>query len=494
MVSARTESRHPIGWLTVGAKHVASALISIVTVVAVSACGHTVVAGRALSARFDPQRVSGLAVSDGPSGPRSDGPAPTGRVVNTDDGSFDRLALLAVNDVESFWKMQYPKSFGEQLKPVSRLVSSDGDELAGYTLCGSPEGNAMYCTIDNSIGWDRSQETGLVPPALPFFGAIGVAGVFAHEYGHAIQFQTGLPIRTATLMKEQQADCYAGVYMRWVADGDSTRFVVSTGDGLNHLLAGLLALRDPQSGSDDPDVFLQQHGTGLDRVSAFQLGFEQGAHACSLIDRAEIDRRRGDLPHNLFDPRSTNSDMPIDQKTLATLGEELEKILQPAKPPALTIGGASCSGGRPAGIAAYCPDTNTVAIDLPALQQIGTPADEHSHRLLQGDNTAISLIASRYVLAIEHERELPLDTPQAAMRTACLTGVTQRVMAQPISLPSGQGLTLGAGDLDEAVAGLLTNGTVASDVNGTPLPAGFTRIAAFRIGILGTADDCFRRF
>jgi len=433
-------------------------------------------------------------VSDGPSGPRSDGPGPIGRVANTDDGSFDRLALLAINDVESFWKMQYPETFGNQLKPVSRLVSSDGDELAGYTLCGSPEGNAVYCTIDNSIGWDRSLETGLVPPALPFFGTIGVAGVFAHEYGHAIQFQTGLPIRTATLMKEQQADCYAGVYMRWVADGDSTRFVVSTGDGLNHLLAGLLALRDPQGESDDPDVLLQQHGTGLDRVSAFQLGFEQGAHACSMIDRAEIQRRRGDLPHNLFDPRSTNSDTPIDQNALATLSEELQKILQAAKPPAFTIGGTSCGTNRPAAIAAYCSDTNTVAIDLPALQQIGAPADEHSHRLLQGDNTAISLIASRYALAVEHEHGLPLDNPQAAMRTACLTGVTQRAMAQPLSLPSGQGLTLGAGDLDEAVAGLLTNGIVASDVHNTPLPAGFTRIAAFRIGILGTADDCFRRF
>lgn len=493
-MSASAQPRHPIERPALGAKGVTVRLISVVAAFFVSACGHTVVAGQPLSARFNPQKVSGLTVSDGPSGPRPDSPAPTGRVANTDDGSFDRLALLAINDVESFWKMQYPKSFGQQLKPVSRLVSSDGNELAGYTLCGSPEGNAVYCTIDNSIGWDRSQETGLVPPALPFFGAIGAAGVFAHEYGHAVQFQAGLPIRSPTLIKEQQADCYAGVYMRWVADGDSARFVVSTGDGLNHLLAGLLAIRDPQGESDDPDALLKQHGTGLDRISAFQIGFEQGARACSAIDRAEIQRRRGDLPRNLFDARSPNSDITIDQSTLATLGEELHKILQPANPPGLTTGGASCDGSRSTAVAVYCPDSNTVAIDLPALQQIGAPADERSHRLLQGDNTAISVIASRYALASEHERGLPLDTPQTAMRTACLTGVAQRGMAQPVSLPSGPGLMLGAGDLDEAVAGLLTNGIVASDVNGTPLPAGFTRIAAFRIGILGTTDDCFRRF
>ena len=67
-------------------------------------------------------------------------------------------------------------------------------------------------------------------------------------------------------------------------------------------------------------------------------------------------------------------------------------------------------------------------------------------------------------------------------------------MAQPMSITSGQGLTLGAGDLDEAIAGLLTNGVVASDVDGATLPAGFTRVSAFRSGLLSDADDCYRRF
>jgi hypothetical protein len=97
-------------------------------------------------------------------------------------------------------------------------------------------------------------------------------------------------------------------------------------------------------------------------------------------------------------------------------------------------------------------------------------------------------------MALEHERGLELGSPTAAMRTACLTGVAQREMAQPISVSAGQELTLGAGDLDEAIAGLLTNGVVASDVNGTTLPAGFTRVSAFRFGLLSDADDCYRRF
>jgi hypothetical protein len=128
------------------------------------------------------------------------------------------------------------------------------------------------------------------------------------------------------------------------------------------------------------------------------------------------------------------------------------------------------------------------------LQQIGTPADERERVLLQGDNTAFSMLTSRYMMALEHERGLSLDTALAAMRTACLTGAAQRKMSEDVRLPSGTQLALGAGDLDEAVSGLLTNPIVASDVNGTPVPSGFTRILAFRIGLLGDADSCYQRF
>ena len=52
----------------------------------------------------------------------------------------------------------------------------------------------------------------------------------------------------------------------------------------------------------------------------------------------------------------------------------------------------------------------------------------------------------------------------------------------------------GAGDIDEAVAGLLTNGLAAGDVNGESVPAGFSRIDAFRVGVLGDAERCYKRF
>jgi hypothetical protein len=47
---------------------------------------------------------------------------------------------------------------------------------------------------------------------------------------------------------------------------------------------------------------------------------------------------------------------------------------------------------------------------------------------------------------------------------------------------------LTAGDLDGAVSGLLTKHPVAGDADGTSVPAGFTRIAAFRSGVAGDMD------
>jgi hypothetical protein len=128
------------------------------------------------------------------------------------------------------------------------------------------------------------------------------------------------------------------------------------------------------------------------------------------------------------------------------------------------------------------------------MQQLGSPADESNYVLLQGDNTALSVLTSRYALAVQHENGDPLDTPVAALRTACLTGVAQAAMADSIATPDGRSLSLTAGDLDEAVAGLLTNGIAASNVENQTVPAGFTRIVAYRSGLSGDRDLCYARF
>jgi hypothetical protein len=147
----------------------------------------------------------------------------------------------------------------------------------------------------------------------------------------------------------------------------------------------------------------------------------------------------------------------------------------------------------------YCPSTNTIAVDLAGLQALGTPTEgfdsDSSGPALQGDNTAYSALTSRFMMALQHERGgVALNTAEAGLRTACLTGVATTKLSKTITTPGGDAVALTAGDLDEAVSGLLTNGLAAGDVNGETVPAGFSRIDAFRVGVLGDVDLCYKRF
>jgi len=184
----------------------------------------------------------------------------------------------------------------------------------------------------------------------------------------------------------------------------------------------------------------------------------------------------------------------ITEDTLKTLMELMGKIFSPKSPPTLVLKAGGCSDAKPSPPASYCPATNTINVDLPALATMGKVAGEKEHSLPQGDDTALSIVMSRYALAVQHERGLAMQSPWTALRTACLTGVAHRKMAENIELPSGNSLVLTAGDLDEAVAGLLTNHMVASDADGISVPAGFTRIAAFRSGVGGEMDGCYSRY
>jgi hypothetical protein len=105
---------------------------------------------------------------------------------------------------------------------------------------------------------------------------------------------------------------------------------------------------------------------------------------------------------------------------------------------------------------------------------------------LFGDYTTYSLLVSRFMMALEKEKGLKLDTAEAGLRTACLTGVATTKLTSTANALTG-------GDLDEAVSGLLKNGLIASNVNGEFAPVAFSRVDAFRTGVLGTAENCYKR-
>ena len=289
-------SCRPVGMRLVMKKRaiLRAAIACATTVLVVAGCS-TMTQGRALSMLNDPFRVGDLPATNGPSGIRANAPAPDGTVVNTDNGPIDKLSLLSVNDIEDYWKSVYSQSLKGTFLPVGKLVSYDSNSPSSPIVCHNETYklvNAFFTSRCNLIAWDR---TVFMAVAQRYFGDMSVTGVLAHEFGHALQQMAKLVTRSdPTIVREQQADCFAGVYLYWVASGKSSRFTLSTADGLDHVLAGIITTRDPVQDSDT--VNDDEHGTSLDRISAFQMGFISGASACAGINKQEITQRRGDLP------------------------------------------------------------------------------------------------------------------------------------------------------------------------------------------------------
>jgi predicted metalloprotease len=458
-----------------------------------SACSSTV-AGKPVSIFADPFKVAGMPAVNGDTGLRPDALAPSRVVIGTDGGDVDEFGRSAVSDIEEFWTDAYGQTFHGDFKPVDQVVSWDSNGTNSEFCGGDTVGlvNAGYCLEDNTIGWDRGE---LMPSLRAANGDMAVSMVLAHEYGHSVARQSGIAnTKTTTLVAEQQADCLAGVYMRWVAEGNSPRFTLSTGDGLNNLLAAMIEFRDPLLNEEDSETVANPHGSAFERVSAFQFGFTDGASSCAAIDEAEIDQRRGDLPV-LLRERETG-EVQITENSVRDIVAAMDTAFTPPHPPSLVFDpeGAHCPDSNSKAPAVYCPSNNSILVDLPALQKLGSKPDDGEHGMATGDNTGYSIVVSRFMTALQHQRGSPLDNAVTALRTACLTGVATAKMTSGVTTPDGTTITLTAGDVDEAVSGLLVNGYAASDVNGDTVPSGFSRIDAFRIGVLGNEERCFKRF
>ena len=222
----------------------------------------------------DPSQIAGRPITEGPSGLRPGAPGPTRPIVNTDNGEIDHLAAMSIADIEEFWTGAYGEPLKGKFTPVNAVFSWDSRFKHG-TFCGKdteglvavgwcpvggpaqdcPSDGSACLPADNTIGWDRG---GDLPEQRAAGGDMAVTLILAHEYGHAITRAMADLLKGKTpevaLAREQQADCFAGTYMRWVVDGKSPRFTLNTGEGLRKLLVALIGLRDPLLSASDPDV------------------------------------------------------------------------------------------------------------------------------------------------------------------------------------------------------------------------------------------------
>ncbi len=471
-------------------------MLATVAVAALLAGCSQVVPGTASSERPDPTKVSGLDITTGESGAKPGAPDADLRVENGDGGEMDRLAINALADVQKYWAEQFPEQFdGAVFEPVKRLVSYDSGGR-GVQLCRTNTAglvNAFYCSLDDTIAWDRGE---LLPMLNDSFGPMAVVTVLAHEMGHAVQFKlgskSGIDQATPTIIKEQQADCYAGNFFRWVAENKSEHFQISTGPGLNKIMATLFFIRDSAGTSFEKDG---AHGNAFDRVSAFQFGFASGPKRCAQIDEAEIQER---ITQKSFDSNDQDSGLGKgnirvdDRANLDSLESSLRDAFKQtgATPPAIQETPADCTDAETTSPASYCPATNQISLNMKDLVAIGTPARKGQSGGI-GDFAAFAEIASRYALSVQKASGYSLDGPATGQRTACLTGAWAGTTVE-----GGGSLKLSPGDLDEAVAELLAEDSlIAADVNGEVVPSGFARVEAFRDGFFdGDSGICTRKY
>ncbi|MEV0433730.1 metallopeptidase [Nocardia sp. NPDC050413] len=453
--------------------------------------------GRAVSIYDDPFRVAGLPTTGGPNGPRPGVADSSLTASNGDGGEVDALALNAIEDIQTYWESVFGTEFhGETFDPVTTLISWDAraPRNSAVEFCKETTYhlvNAAYCRSDNSIGWDRAM---LLPTMSETFGPMSVVMVLAHEYGHAIQTMAKMVTKkTPVLVKEQQADCFAGAFMRHVAEGKSKHFTINTSDGLNSVLAATVSIRD--SDPDDPESV---HGSAFERVTAVQIGFTDGARGCKGIDEDEIESRRGNLPQS-FSGDQGRGEYPITQSNLVELSKALQAILPVQQSPSYDYSGSQveCDDGAVTDPVTYCPTKNVIATDVPGLAERGSADDSDDGPLpvkVSGDYNGYVLFISRYTLAVQRSNGQALTGAKTGLRAACLSGVVTGKLAEP-GRPVSQGdIQLSAGDLDEAVSGLLTDGLAASDAEGNTVPSGFSRVDAFRAGVLNGATTCESRY
>ncbi len=411
-------------------------------------------------------------------------------VKNTDGGEIDKLAATVITDVISFWKTAFPATFGKDWQDLTGGYYSvdTADKDTAPPPCArnaiDVEGNAFYCPSEDVIAWDRSA---LLPVLRDRFGEAAVMLVLAHEVGHAVQRRAGLtiaeqrrnPDKYPTILIEAQADCYAGTFVRWVADGKAEHLRIAR-DRLDSALESLITFRDP-IGTEQDDK--GAHGDAFDRVSAFQDGYDKGTKLCAemtvdnrtftlrgFLSAADAERG-GNLPFNQLLESITDD---LNAFFGAVTGERGKQWANPTVRP--TDDNPKCTNGDQGPIA-FCP--NGSEIDVASK---GTLPDLHTDI---GDYATGTILASRFGMAAMSLLGKPLDGNDAQRQVLCLAGAYTGTL-----LARKDGFALSPGDLDEAVQVLLRFDYAGRDSAGRAIATGFERVSVFRGGTLGGVKAC----
>jgi predicted metalloprotease len=427
-------------------------------------------------------------------GPKPEVPTPSSKTGAPPDTSsitiegdasapVNKIAIQAIADLDQYWSEQYPALYNSDWKPISGgyyAVTEDSEAPPCTTDPEAVAGNAFYCSTEDVVAWDAQS---LFPSLQSKFGDLVIPVVMAHEWGHAVQARSNFTARTVT--RELQADCFAGAWAKH-AQEDGV-FDVNAAD-LDTALAGVLTLRDnPGTSKRDPDA----HGSGFDRVGAFQDGFDNGLDRCKdyrddepmLLDlkfnNAADEARGGDIPYD-----SIINIVPYDIEDywtqvypIASNGQEwpplrsIEPFAQDSPP---TCGGQSAEGFA----LFYCVPDDYVGWDnevlMPEVYRQG------------GDYAVATLLATQWGLAALTRLGDDSDEKTSTLRADCLAGAYSANVINNARAETST-FSISPGDLDEGIAALLV---FRNEGDVERQGAGWTRVKAFREGVINGGGPC----
>jgi predicted metalloprotease len=440
---------------------------------------------------------------------------PIADVVDMDTGkperAYDRFLAAALTDVDRWWSQVYPEIYG------SEFTSLEGGIYAGYPErntdlpgCGEPTTSyddlaqfvAFYCEFGDFMVYDDDNQDVLAPLAQEFGPAV-MGIVLAHEYGHAIQSRTGaLDRRLATIITEQQADCFAGAWTGQAYRGESPLLRLGDADVRAGLIA-MLSVRDPVGTSQ---FVPGGHGAAFDRVGAFQVGFLEGPARCAELlddpltlvpnqfrDFQDLERGGNASYDCSDDPRPSCRPAPeflaedLDDFWATALGEF--PAVTPT--PVGTVDDLTCEDARAvADGVVTCGTERTVRFLEPTVRDL---YDEF------GDFTIGYYYGIAWAEFAQQALDSPLTGEARALLSDCFTGAWVRDITpdQQGNTPRQgdrdgdgvlDGITSSPGDLDEAIRMAILEGDDGANVD--QVGTAFEKIAAIRVGVLGGLSAC----
>lgn len=429
---------------------------------------------------------------------------------------WDDFLSVALADVEVWLEAEFEPAFGIPFTPLEGgIFAAYPERTEPIPGCGTPSssfediqrGGAIYCFLGDFIAYDDTPE-GVVGALATNFGPVTFGLVLAHEYGHALQDRTGALVRSDlnTVDLEQQADCVAGA---WAGRANAGLAPGITFDD-NDVRAGLISMiqiEDPIGISPNSPG---GHGSGFDRVGAFQVGFQEGLGRCATLIDDPLP-----LTPVLFDPRDENQgNAPFgfgEQELFGFIVPDLNLLydndLDERFPdfrrldlvPVQSESEIECvapTGFFPLGVE-LCSETDTAYLNEPVAQDLYDRFGDFGPGYLLG------------LLWAEHAQNTSnssLTGEERQLQNDCLTGVWVATVipildenGQPvlddqgrIQLPEPRdperGAAVSDGDLTEAILALITIGDPEVDTN--VLGSAFEKTDAFRRGTIEGISAC----